>query len=98
MKFLLIAIPSQKHIGTFILNLENRTWCFRYSDDFIMNGEGVIKDFPEINKTYGHTACVGWLTSRMGSFLPDGKGIKLAEIINRYGNEGVQHLELHSVQ
>ena len=98
MKFILVTVPSHYHIGTFILNLDNRTWTFRYTDDFIFNGNGNIEDFPDVTKTYGHEACVKWLAHRVSEITPDKKGIRLAERLS-YGNKKISDmLEIHSVQ
>jgi len=98
MKFLLLAKPSQSHIGTFFLNLENRQWLFRYSDQFIMSGDSVLKDFPDVSQSYGHEVCVKWLSSRMAYNMADGKGVKLAEYIVLHGGNTAEQLEIHSVQ
>lgn len=95
MKFVLLA-PVNIMVGIFELNEDNRQWTFKYSDEFKKSDFLPLEGFPLVDNTYGHDACVTWLSSRI-TIKDLGKGFTLASAINNRFNKSCSPLELHLI-
>lgn len=96
----IVSNTSKDVIGNLFYNTFDRTWSFKYSEDFKTSKYLPIMNLSDVEKIYEHNEVVNWLSHRVSEQTKLGDfTIKVREYVKSKINTNVSYLiEIHHVQ